>query len=137
MTHAMSCSCESGFRIRGGPQAARDARSALTSELAERITEARLRDLHLVVSEIVNNSVMHGEVGEDGWIAIDLAFRAELLRVTVRDSSLQGTPVQRPPDYEDGGGFGLFLVDAVCSNWGVEREPVLTVWFELALDGAP
>lgn len=136
MTHAMTGAREGSFRVQGGPQAARDARVALTSELADRIAEERLRDVHLIVSEIVNNSVMHGQVGEDGWIAVEIALRDARLRVAVRDSGLQGTPVQRPPDYVYGGGFGLFIVDALCAKWGVEHEPTLSVWFELALDGA-
>jgi anti-sigma regulatory factor (Ser/Thr protein kinase) len=133
----MSCTCESGFRIQGGPQASRDARVALTAELGDRLRDDRLRDLHLVVSEIVNNSVMHGRVGEEGWIAIDISLLDSRVRVTVRDSALQGKPVARDPDYESGGGFGLFLVDALCTTWGVEHDPVLSIWFELALESTP
>jgi anti-sigma regulatory factor (Ser/Thr protein kinase) len=133
----MSCACESGFRIQGGPRAAGDARSGLTAELADRLSDECLRDVHLIVSEIVNNSVMHGRVDEDGWIAIDMSVAKSWLRVAVRDSALEGEPKAREPDYEDGGGFGLFLVEALSTSWGVEHEPVLTVWFELALDGAP
>jgi anti-sigma regulatory factor (Ser/Thr protein kinase) len=131
----MSCACESGFRIQGGARAASDARSGLTAELAARVSEDCLRDVHLIVSEIVNNSVLHGRVDEDGWIAIDLSFAESSVRVAVRDSALRGDPRLREPDYEDGGGFGLFLVDALSAAWGIEHEPVLTIWFELGVDG--
>jgi len=131
----MSCACESEIRIQGGPRASREARAALTERLETRLDEEQLRDLHLVVSEIVNNSVLHGKVDEDGWIEIDTAFGDGCLRVEVRDTGVQGLPAQREPDYEQGGGFGLFLVQALSRNWGVEQEPQLKVWFELGLDG--
>ena len=130
----MTSACGSGIRIPGGPRASRDARAALTDQLAGRLDDDRLRDLHLVVSEIVNNSVLHGRVGEDGWIEIDCSCSADQLRIEVRDTGLQGSPEQREPDYDHGGGFGLFLVDALCTRWGVEHDPGLRVWFELGLD---
>jgi anti-sigma regulatory factor (Ser/Thr protein kinase) len=94
-----------------------------------------MSDLHLLVSEIVNNSVLHGQVDEKGWIELEWDVSDERVRIEVRDSGLQGEPRQRDPDYETGGGFGLFIVDSMCESWGVEREPTLTVWFELRLDG--
>jgi anti-sigma regulatory factor (Ser/Thr protein kinase) len=132
----MSCSCESAIRVPGGPRASRDARAALTDELAGRVGDDRLRDLHLIVSEIVNNSVLHGQVGEDGWIEIECSLGDGSIRVEVRDTGLQGDPLPRDPDYHSGGGFGLFIVEALCERWGVEHDPQLRVWFELAL-GTP
>jgi anti-sigma regulatory factor (Ser/Thr protein kinase) len=131
----MTCACESDIRVPGGPRAARDARAALTDRLATRLDDDTLRDLHVIVSEIVNNSVLHGQVGEDGWVEIDTSFNDNCLRVEVRDTGIQGKPVQRDPDYGQGGGFGLFLVDALSTSWGVEHGPSLRVWFELGLDG--
>jgi anti-sigma regulatory factor (Ser/Thr protein kinase) len=132
----MSCSCESAIRVAGGPLASREARAALTEEMAGRIGDDQLRDLHLIVSEVVNNSVLHGRVGEDGWIEIESAFSDGSIRVEVRDSGVQGDPQPREPDYRSGGGFGLFIVDALCERWGVEHDPQLRVWFELSL-GTP
>src|SRR4051794_28811481 len=119
----MTCASKREIRVPGGPRASGDARAALTERLAERLAEDQLRDLHLIVSEIVNNSVLHGQVGEDGWIEIDTSFDETHLRVEIRDTGIQGEPTQRDPDYEQGGGFGLFIVDALSASWGVEREP--------------
>jgi anti-sigma regulatory factor (Ser/Thr protein kinase) len=130
----MTCAFESAIRVPGGPRAGRDARAALTDRLASRLADGCLRDLHLIVSEIVNNSVLHGGVAEDGWIEIDTQFGEDHLRVEVRDTGIQGDPEPREPDYEHGGGFGLFIVDALSTSWGVEHEPDLAVWFELALE---
>jgi anti-sigma regulatory factor (Ser/Thr protein kinase) len=130
----MSSASDDGIRVRGGPRASRDARAALSDGLASQLGDDRLRDLHLVVSEVVNNSVLHGQVGEDGWIEIDCRMDDGRLRVAVRDSGVQGEPQPREPDYDHGSGFGLFIVDALCTRWGVEHDPRLTVWFELAVD---
>ena len=130
----MTCACDSGIRISGGPRAAGEARAALSDRVASRLDEHQLRDLQLIVSEIVNNSVLHGEVDEQGWIEIDAQFGDDCLRVEVRDTGTQGEPVPRTPDMESGGGFGLFIVDALSASWGVEHEPTLRVWFELELD---
>jgi anti-sigma regulatory factor (Ser/Thr protein kinase) len=112
-----------------------EARAAVAAEIGDRVGEDELRDVHLLLSEVVNNSVIHGKVDEDGWIGIGVSLGDSCVRVEVRDSGEQGDPVPRDPDYDDGGGFGLFLVDAMASRWGIEREPGLTVWFELDRSG--
>lgn len=127
----MACASDNEIRIPGGRSAAGAARGVLAAELGDRVSEDELRDLCLLLSEVVNNSVIHGKVDEDGWIGIALACDSDSVRVSVRDSGEEGEPVPRDPDYEHGGGFGLFLVDAMSSRWGVEREIGLTVWFEL------
>ena len=63
-----------------------------------------------------------------------MSVTGDRVRVEVRDSApIRGLPQRREPDYEDGGGFGLFLLDEVAARWGVEQESGLCVWFELAL----
>jgi anti-sigma regulatory factor (Ser/Thr protein kinase) len=131
----VGCASESGIRIPGGPQAASEARSAISAQFGDRLADDDLRDLHLLVSEVVNNSVLHAQVGADGWIGINIALGEDSLRVAVRDSGIPGEPRARQPDFENGGGFGLFLVDALSARWGVEHSPVLTVWFEIRLAG--
>jgi anti-sigma regulatory factor (Ser/Thr protein kinase) len=131
----LSCASDSGIRVSGGRSAALEARAALAVEVGDRVGEGELRDLNLLLSEVVNNSVIHGKVDEHGWIQIAVAVDGDCVRIEVRDSGEQGNPTPREPDYDDGGGFGLFLVDAMASRWGVEREEELTVWFELDLSG--
>ena len=121
------------LRIRGGPRAAGEARAGCAAALGERAGMDALRDLQLLVSEVVNNSVVHGGVGDDGWIELSIAVDGGLVRVEVRDDGRQGEPVARSPDFDNGGGFGLFLVEAMASSWGSARDPDLTVWFEMNL----
>ena len=127
--------CSDAIRIPGGRTAAGEARAAATAQLGDAIHEDRLRDVHLLLSEVVNNSVLHGGVDEDGWIEIAAAAGDGRVRCEVRDSSDAGDPVPREPDFDSGGGFGLFLVDAMASRWGTDRDSALTVWFELDLTG--
>jgi anti-sigma regulatory factor (Ser/Thr protein kinase) len=126
---------DNAIRIGGGPQASSEARAALTAKLEGRLGDDGLRDVHLLTSEVVNNSVVHGGVDEDGWIDLTVGLSDDCLRVAVRDSSSQGDPVPRAPDLEQGGGFGLFLVETMASRWGADREAGLVVWFEIDLNG--
>jgi anti-sigma regulatory factor (Ser/Thr protein kinase) len=132
----MSCGTDGAIRIGGGRGAGIEARAALTGRLEPHVGEDELRDLHLLTSEVVNNSVLHGGVDEDGWIELLIAHSDGFVRVEVRDSGDAGDPEPRTPDYEEGGGFGLFLVESMASRWGTGRNVSgLTVWFELDLNG--
>jgi anti-sigma regulatory factor (Ser/Thr protein kinase) len=109
-------------------------RALLDRELTGELPDARLADVRLLTTEVVTNSVRHGQVDDDGWISSTVAVDDDRVRVEVRDSGdVLGVPEQRAPDYEDGGGFGLFLLDQVATSWGVEQDAGLCVWFELAL----
>jgi anti-sigma regulatory factor (Ser/Thr protein kinase) len=122
------------IRVPGGPKAPSLMRSRLERELGHELAEERLGDLRLLTTEVVSNSVRHGRVGPEGWVSSRVFVASDRLRVEVRDSSVpRGLPEQRTPDYEDGGGFGLFLLDQVAASWGVEQDPGLCVWFELDL----
>jgi anti-sigma regulatory factor (Ser/Thr protein kinase) len=131
----LACCSDSAIRISGGRAAGGDARAAVTAQLADDVDSDLLRDVHLLVSEVVNNSVVHGGVDEDGWIEIALNADGDRLRCEVRDSGSDGEPTPRDPDFENGGGFGLFLVEAMAARWGSDRDTHLTVWFELDLAG--
>src|SRR5471030_3327017 len=85
----------------------------------------------LLVTELVSNAVVHAN-GPSLWLTVD-ETRSDVLHVAVRDSS-QVIPRHSPhkPDEHKAGGRGLFLVDALSTNWG--WEPLGTgkrVWFEL------
>jgi anti-sigma regulatory factor (Ser/Thr protein kinase) len=120
------------IRVPGGPCAPSRVRSALETRLGGQLCEERLADIRLLATEVVSNSVRHGGVGEDGWVSTSVSLAPERVRIEVRDSGTQGEPVQRLPNFDEGGGFGLYLVDRIASRWGVDRESGMCVWFELA-----
>jgi anti-sigma regulatory factor (Ser/Thr protein kinase) len=122
------------IRVPGGPKAPGLMRARLDGELAGELRQDRLAEVMLLTTEVVSNSVRHGRVGTDGWVSSAVHVGGDHVRIEVRDSGIpRGIPHQRTPNYEDGGGFGLFLLDQVADRWGVEQDSGLCVWFELTL----
>ena len=84
-------------------------------------------DVKLMVSELLTNAVRHG--GGDATLVV---HRGEgRLNVTVSDEG-DDQPKLRTPSA--GGGWGLRIVDACATRWGVE-EGSTHVWFEVDLEG--
>ncbi len=119
--------------IAGGDKAAGHARRVLAERLSAALPAHVLSDLQLLVTEIVANSVRHGGVGEDGTIDLRVDVGDERVRVEMRDTGIQADPQLRTPDLGGGGGFGMLLVSRMSERWGVEHEPNVVMWFELAL----
>ena len=88
----------------------------------------------LLVSELVTNAVMHARPDAAGTVAgivLRLEYGAGCLRIEVHDTSPHG-PRPRTPDWLDESGFGLMLVDAVATTWGVQQTAQgKAVWAEL------
>ncbi|GGU10057.1 MULTISPECIES: ATP-binding protein [Streptomyces] len=92
---------------------------------------AAAEDVLLVVSELVTNACLHA----DGPELLRVVRRAKVLRLEVADRGA-GQPAPRTP-HRSGrpGGHGMFIVQRLCLDWGIERspgEPGKTVWAELA-----
>ncbi|MET9378450.1 ATP-binding protein [Streptomyces sp. NPDC003035] len=92
---------------------------------------AAAEDVLLVVSELVTNACLHA----DGPEALRVVRRAGVLRLEVTDRGA-GQPAPRTP-HRGGrpGGHGMFIVQRLCLDWGIERRPGApgkTVWAELA-----
>jgi len=119
--------------FRGGPHAAPAARRALGA-LRAPLGPDLFDDVSLLVSELVTNSVRHGEVGPDGQIELNVDVGDDRVRVEVDDRGL-GFDARTAPrmDSDRGGGFGLYLVDHLADRWQTERHDGATrVWFELS-----
>jgi anti-sigma regulatory factor (Ser/Thr protein kinase) len=122
--------------IAGGETAPGRARRALSERLSTVLPAGVLGDLQLLVTEIVANGVRHGGVGEDGEIDLRIVVADGRVRVEMRDTGIQADPHLRTPDLGGGGGFGMLLVSRMSERWGVDHEPNVVMWFELALRGA-
>lgn len=122
-----------GFKLRAGPQAAAEARHALSA--AERsLPESARGPVLLLLTELVTNAVRHGEGPEP--------VRGVSVKVVESDGGI-GAAVTNPGDgFEwngresddplEPGGYGLVLVDRMSSRWGIDRgRGATTVWFEL------
>jgi anti-sigma regulatory factor (Ser/Thr protein kinase) len=109
----------------GASYRARRAIEMLASDLARPISRAQL-----LVTELVTNSVRHGNVGPGGQILVDVALRDGVVRLTVTDSGPGFAPVRPALDPTSDGGIGLLLVDRLAERWGVSQGG-RSVWFEV------
>ena len=100
--------------------------------LARRAVEAlplgpgRTGEVKLIVSELVTNSIEHGELGAHDRIEVRaLVDRAGALHMEVRDPG----PGPQPGARE---GMGWRILERMADRWGVDRSDGLArVWFEL------
>lgn len=111
--------------LRRDRAAAGDARRALEKATLPGDTGA-LHTTALLTTELVNNAVLHG-CGDE--VRVEVRVSSGALRVEVADDGNGFDPRQRTVR-EDPGGWGLDLVDALASDWGM-FEGSTHVWFEL------
>jgi anti-sigma regulatory factor (Ser/Thr protein kinase) len=117
------------FELAGGPYAVTAARLAL-SDLESHLEASIAFDVRLLVSELVTNSVKHAKVSEEESIMLDVNVKGDVVRVEVRDSGPGfERPDASPPDDADEG-WGLFLVEQLADEWGVESDRQ-AVWFSI------
>jgi anti-sigma regulatory factor (Ser/Thr protein kinase) len=110
---------------------ARRAIEVLARDLARPISHAQL-----LVTELVANSVRHGEVGPSGQILLEVALRDGVVRITVTDSGPGFEPRRPVPERSVNGGVGLLLVERLAKRWGVSQGG-RSVWFEVQRQPLP
>ncbi len=120
-----------GFRLRigGGPRAAGRARSEL-SRMSDDLDGPVLDTLRLLVTELVTNAVRHA-----GATSVELfvALGRERVRVEIANPGVSFRPLVRPAGPETESGWGLFLVDRLSDDWGVDAHAAhQRIWFEIA-----
>ena len=116
------------------PDSDPQARQTL-DRLADAVEEPLLENLRLLVSEVVTNSIRHGE-GFDP-IELRVSVRPLVVRVEVEDRGPGFEPRLTDDDGERNSGWGLLLVDRLAARWGVVANSTNTVWFELERRSPP
>lgn len=116
-----------------GPTAAASARNALMA-LDGRLDEDLLADVRLLVSELVTNSVRHSGIRHHDLVRMQVQVTANTVRVEVADPGEGFAPKPRDSDRSRPGGWGLYLVDELSDRWGVARDQLNRVWFEMDHD---
>jgi anti-sigma regulatory factor (Ser/Thr protein kinase) len=127
--HAMTPSNESELRLRPEPAAPSLARAAIAAA-ASGLPAVVVADAELLTSELVSNAVRHAQLDPSQEIVVRIVADG-YVRVEVVD---QGPPFEADLRRPGSGprGWGLLLVDAVATSWGVEREGSgKRVWFEV------
>jgi anti-sigma regulatory factor (Ser/Thr protein kinase) len=117
-------------RLAVTPEAAAEARHVL-DDLNDAIPDSRMRDVRLLISELVTNAVRHADL--DSGDAIDLVIDVAdgMLRVEVHDPGGGFVPSAPSPDPARPSGWGLYLVAELADRWGVDSDDRTRVWFEL------
>jgi anti-sigma regulatory factor (Ser/Thr protein kinase) len=115
-----------------GVKAPGAARIALGDWLEPRVPRHTLEDAHLLVSELVTNSVLHADVeASTNVIHVGVELAAGVLRLHVEDAGTTGTLAPRTPDLASGGGYGLNIVATLATQWGISRNGGTRVWADL------
>jgi anti-sigma regulatory factor (Ser/Thr protein kinase) len=117
-------------RLPVAPEAAAEARHAL-DDIGEAISDGRLRDVRLLVSELVTNAVRHANLDAGDVILLVIDVGASSLRVEVHDPGGGFVPTAPAPDPARPSGWGLYLVAELADHWGVDSDETTLVWFEL------
>jgi anti-sigma regulatory factor (Ser/Thr protein kinase) len=114
---------------RFAPSGARHALAPLRADLGEESFQV----CELLVSELVTNVVRHSASGGSP-AASDMQVRVypDRVRVEVRDDGPGFGSVKTNGERPPGSGWGLFLVDELADEWGVQSGAQNCVWFELA-----
>jgi serine/threonine-protein kinase RsbW len=86
----------------------------------------RRADFTLLVSELINNAVVHGS----GRIELQLERRGDAMWAQVSDEGPGFDAALDAVKHPASGGWGLQLLDALAERWGM-AESSTRVWFEL------
>jgi anti-sigma regulatory factor (Ser/Thr protein kinase) len=113
------------------PSSATTARFEVTRRLAQQVTNGALEDVRLLLTELITNALRHSGMTVDDEIGVKAELSGRTVRIEVHDPGRNGPVAIRKPGSR-GGGYGLFLVDRLTSEWGVERLDGTTVWAELS-----
>jgi anti-sigma regulatory factor (Ser/Thr protein kinase) len=120
------------FAVDGGAEAAADARAELDERLTPGLDPAVMQVVQLLLSELVNNCVLHGAARRPGaWIDIAVSIFPQALWVEVCDGGPSFRHQPSPPSTAARAGRGLYLVDQLSTRWGISESGRARVWFEL------
>ena len=119
--------------VRGGLDAPRRARQALSGNLDGELDAERKADASLLLHELVANSVLHAGADTSQEIGVRVRIDDATVRITVTDNGSVSIPSVRAHDAARAGGRGLRLVEELSDAWGMQRDGVrgTTMWFEM------
>ncbi len=106
----------------------------MLGHLAVPLSRADLYAASLVLTELATNAMRHGCRDEQDEFEVNIERSDGFIRILVTQPGALFDPheaINRPP--KELGGWGLVMVDRLCSGWGVDRQRN-GVWAELAVD---
>jgi anti-sigma regulatory factor (Ser/Thr protein kinase) len=112
-----------------GPEAPAEARWFLNTAVAHLRLDEELKIATLLVSELTSNAVRHGGGAPGSWVGVAITDTGPFVRVAVCD---QGPGFDLTEIDWRGHRGGLFLLDTLAYDWGIERNAAGTeMWFEI------
>jgi anti-sigma regulatory factor (Ser/Thr protein kinase) len=120
------------LRLVSRPDAVSYARRAL-DDLIGVASETCLEDARLLVSELVTNSIRHGNVAPGQDIELLADVEGDALHVEVRDPGGGFELQPRSAGIDEDSGWGLHLVGLLAERWGITSDGSTMVWFEIPL----
>ncbi|MEA2142393.1 MAG: serine/threonine-protein kinase RsbW [Solirubrobacteraceae bacterium] len=129
-THRHDPGNELSVSFERGPTAAYQARDALAG-LEQRVDDDLLNDVRLLVSELVTNAIRHSATTPGGEVGLDVSIKDSTIHVEVADPGEGFEPSPRDDEMIKPGGWGLYLVDRIADRWGVVKNRMTRVWFEV------
>jgi len=118
--------------VQRAPTSARASLSTLEPFLGDRL----LAGLRLLITELMTNCIRHAGVDEQSAMGLNIHLSQEKLRGVVSDA---GPGFERPdvvaPHADKPGGFGLVILDSISDRWGLARDELFRVWFEVDVQG--
>ena len=86
------------------------------------IQEATRRNVELIVSELVTNSVIHTGVTSRDRLLLRLRCQSSGVSGEVCDPGHGFDWQTEEPDLSEPGGLGLMVVDRLAATWGIRRH---------------
>jgi anti-sigma regulatory factor (Ser/Thr protein kinase) len=112
------------------PSAPGLARRLVSEAFVDTLDGVELDRAKLLVSELVTNALRHGR----GNITLKGSLDQDRLLVEVIDEGSGFERVVRELEFDEIAGWGLGIVDAEATRWGV-HEGTTHVWFEIERPG--
>ena len=119
------------IRFQADFEAPAKARQACGARTRKVVSDGVADTACLLVSELVTNTVRHGDCKPDDTLEVLIDREPGQLRVSVCQRAAIGALEVGTDQEAREGGWGLLLVDELAEEWGVDHEPNC-VWFKLA-----
>jgi anti-sigma regulatory factor (Ser/Thr protein kinase) len=119
------------FDIPGSVHAGALAREAIGERFGEMLSSDEQQKLRSLVSELVNNAVLHGGADGEHHVIFHLAVAPERIRAEICDGGPGLDPDELRERGRGQGGRGFVILDGLASRWGVSTDDGTCVWFEI------